>query len=834
MKELSLDGTWTLRPLRSLQPGLLKGKTIPAKVPGDVLTQLLQAKRVPDPFYRENEQDLQWVGEIDWEYTRTFQLTSRMLGEDQVLLQCDGLDSICDIYINGSKVAATNNMHRQYEWDIKPLLKAGNNKIQVTCMSPNEYSRKEYGTQTFRARVTEGHPTAYPGVIRKEACNFGWDWGPVLVTAGIWRSIRLLACSKGRITETRIQQNHSDGVVELDIRCAFAVQQPEGIRAAITVSLDGETAAHSEKPIRSAKCRQRLTIHKPQLWWPRGMGAQPLYLLTVRLVDANGKVQDSCTKRIGLRTLRLDRHEDQWGESFQFLANGVPFFAKGANWIPVDALPGRRTPQMYRRLLQDAADVNMNMIRVWGGGIYEEDIFYDICDELGLCVWQDFMFACIGYPSWDKAFMQNVEAEARDNVRRIGHHACIALWCGNNELEQQAVGKDRGKLRIGWSDYKKLFDALLARVVRDLAPDTDYWPSSPHSPHGDRSDFNNPDCGDAHLWDVWHGKKPFEWYRTCGHRFNSEFGFQSFPEPKTVNGYTVKSDRNITTPVMEHHQRSGIGNTTIMQYLLDGFRLPTSFDMTLWTSQILQGMAIKYACEHWRRSMPRGMGTLYWQLNDVWPVASWASIDYHGRWKALHYMARNFFAPVLLSGLEDKEKGAVDLHLTSDLLVSKSCTVRWDVTDASGKSLMAGSKAVRTPINANRKIATLKLAPVLKRRTERDVMVWLELELPGQPVQRNLVLFARPKHMALSEKPAIRTKVADNGDGSFSVTLQARRAALWVWLESEKVDIRCSDNFFHLCPGSPTVITVRPSRDMTLAAFRASLHAHSLVDTYKA
>jgi beta-mannosidase len=285
---------------------------------------------------------------------------------------------------------------------------------------------------------------------------------------------------------------------------------------------------------------------------------------------------------------------------------------------------------------------------------------------------------------------------------------------------------------------------------------------------------------------------------------------------------------------MEHHQRSGIGNTTIMQYMLDWFRLPTSFEMTLWTSQILQGMAIKYACEHWRRSMPRGMGTLYWQLNDVWPVASWASIDYHGRWKALHYMARNFFAPVLLSGLEDKEKGTVELHVTSDLLIAKSCTVRWNVTDAAGQNLLSGSKAIRTPVNSNRKVATLKLASLLQKHSERDLIVWLELEMSGEPLQRNLVLFARPKHLALSEKPAVGTNVADNGDGTFSVTLSAKRAALWVWLGSSKVDLCCSDNFVHLCPKRPLTVKVKPSKTIGYDDFCASLQIHSLVDTFSA
>jgi len=514
--------------------------------------------------------------------------------------------------------------------------------------------------------------------------------------------------------------------------------------------------------------------------------------------------------------------------------NGIPFFAKGANWIPADALLAQRSPEVYRRLLEDSADVNMNMIRVWGGGIYEDDAFYDLCDELGLCVWQDFMFACMAYPAHDPRFMENVKAEAIDNVRRLNHHACMALWCGNNELEQQGVGKAfrAGYNAMTWDEYKSLFDTLLAEVVRQHAPSIDYWPSSPHSPHGDREDFNNPDCGDAHLWEVWHGRKPFEWYRTCTHRFNSEFGFQSFPEPKTVYGYTEPKDRNVTSAVMEHHQRSGIGNTTIMQYMLSWFQLPSAFDMVLWTSQILQGMAIKYACEHWRRSMPRGMGTLYWQLNDVWPVASWASIDYHGRWKALHYMARNFFAPILVSGLEDAQKGTVEVHVTSDLLKSLPGTLRWTVTTATGCELRKGSQAVETPVNADTLAVTLELADLVAKVGPRDLLVWLELTVKGQPASTNLVTFGRPKHLELSRKPGIKAEVREAKGGSFLVTLTTKAPALWVWLELESLDARLSDNFIHLRNGQPVAVTVTPASPLTEAQFKKQLRIRSLVDTY--
>jgi len=385
---------------------------------------------------------------------------------------------------------------------------------------------------------------------------------------------------------------------------------------------------------------------------------------------------------------------------------------------------------------------------------------------------------------------------------------------------------------MSWKDYSKLFDKLLPDVIGKLDPERAYWPASPHSPGADRKEVNHPTSGDAHLWDVWHGGKPFEWYRTCEHRFNSEFGFQSFPEPRTINGCTAPGDRNITSRIMEHHQRSGIGNTTIMQYMLDWFKLPLGFDNTLWLSQILQGMAIKYACEHWRRSMPRGMGTLYWQLNDCWPVASWASIDFHGRWKALHYMAKAFFAPVLVSGLEDKEAGTVEIHVTSDRLKALDATVSWCVTDAAGQALLSGSKTLKTPINGNRKVKSLKLKSLIEKQTANDLIVWLELETAGEPTQRNMVLFARPKHLELNEKPGGQAVIKANEDGSFELALSSKRPALWTWLELQGSDASFSNNFFHLRPGVSETVTVRPKRKLALAQFKAKLVVRSLVDTY--
>lgn len=835
MLTVNLGGRW-----RVAEKG--NARSIPAAVPGCIHTDLLRAGRIPDPFYRDNELSLKWIARREWTYTREFKVPPEALSKDRVLLRCLGLDTLAAVFINGRRAGSADNMYRTWEFDIKELLRRGTNNIAVRFHSV--YDRIDPFRKVNRAAMLDGRQC-----VRKMPCNFGWDWGPSLVTCGIWRGIELLAFSQARLGGIKISQEHRKGRAVVNVQAAAEALAPGPLRVNVRLLHNGRTVADAVVPVSRGNASARLTVKNPRLWWPNNMGAQPLYELKAELLNASGEVLDAAGRRIGLRTLRLVQKKDRWGRSFRFEINGVPFFAKGANWIPADAVYTRTTAADYRRLLQASADANMNMLRVWGGGLYEDDIFFDVCDELGLCVWQDFMFACSTYPTYDAGFMASVEAEARDNIRRLRHHPCLALWCGNNELEQDHVGPEWTGGKMSWKDYGALFDELLPKIVAEEDPRRDYWPSSPHSPPdfgakeelycpagrdasaGRRENYNNPACGDAHLWSVWHGGKPFEWYRTCQHRFNSEFGFQSFPEPRTVKTYTLPGDRNITARVMEHHQRSGIGNTVIMRYMLDWFRLPAQFDGTLWVSQILQGMAMKYAVEHWRRSMPRGMGTLYWQLNDTWPAPSWSSLDYFGRWKALHYMARNFFAPLLVSGLEDMEKGTVEIHATSDLLKNTGAKLKWTLTELSGKILARDSKNVCVPPLKNTRLLTIDAAGPLKACGPRNLLLWLELFRDGKPVSKNLVHFARPKHLELAA-PDIAVAVKPAGDGVFRVTLKSASTALYVRLELPGADLRLSDNFFHLRPGSPVTIQAAPARDMTLPEFKKSLEVTSLIDTY--
>ncbi|MBE2272147.1 MAG: glycoside hydrolase family 2 protein [Anaerolinea sp.] len=805
---LSLNGQWLLARAGSAE-------SIPASVPGCVHLDLMNAGRIPDLLYRDNEADLLWIGETDWQYTRTFTVPAELLDQPQVKLVCSGLDTLATLTLNGVEIGTADNMYRRWEYDVKSTLRAGENTLVIRFDSPMSYLRRRDAEERVLPAWVGPDKVHGGGWLRKEPCNFGWDWGPRVVTSGIWRDISVIGCA-ARLTEVKIDQQHADGQVTLDIGV-----QTEGSAAGSVVKVnvwldtDGDPLTGVEVPVNANAASARLTIPDPQLWWVNGMGEQPLYTVTVELFDAERVYLDAVEKRIGLRTLTLDRHADEWGESFQFVINGVPFFAKGANWIPADVFAPRMTRERYAALIESAVDAHMNMLRVWGGGIYEDDDFYALCDQHGIAIWQDFMFACGTYPGFDQAFCQNVAVEVAEQVRRLRHHACIALWCGNNELEQGLVGEAWTDRTMSWEDYSTLFDRLLPEVIRQHDPERPYVPSSPHNPTGNRYQHSNPESGDAHLWEVWHGKKPFEWYRTAAHRFASEFGFQSFPEPLTMNAVTLPEDRNITSYVMEFRQRSGIGNTTIMQYMLEWFKLPRGYEESLWLSQILQGIGMQYGIEHWRRNMPRTMGTLYWQLNDCWEAPSWASIDYHGRWKALHYMAKRFYAPILISGVEHPDTGTVDVYLTSDHGDARTGVIRWTVTTAAGALIERGRSDAITPVRGSTLSVTLDVSTALRTVGARDLLVWLAFDSGGETAADNLVLFARPKHLKLSA-PNIHAEK----HGADELRLEADSAALWVWVAGAG---RCSDNFFHLLPGQPKTIRVEHGD--------AQIVVRSLIDT---
>ncbi len=826
---VDLTGRWSLR--RDGSPEWME-----AQVPGCVHTDLLAAGTIADPFVGDNENELRWICEEGWTYQREFHVPGEFLSQAGILLCCEGLDTIARIVLNGKPLGTTDNMFRSWEFDVRPFLLAGGNQIEIRFESPLDYIK---GRQQIRpiSYPTAPHQVPAFSQIRKAAFSFGWDWGPCLPTSGIWRPIYLRAFDTGRLLDVSIRQDHADAQ---RVKLAVGVKTESGsdaeMAARVTLKYGNDVIARGSCQIRGSEASVDLCAGAPRLWWPRGMGEQPLYEITVELLDARSGVLDVWERRIGLRTLRLDCGDDQWGNSFSFSVNGIPFFAKGANWIPADALVTRVTPDTYRQRLTAAADVNINMIRVWGGGIYEPDVFYDVCDELGLCVWQDFMFACAPYPLDDPEFARNAEREMEQQIKRLRHHACLALWCGNNELEMcgfVAGTGDAGHMAL--EDYRSFFTEMIPSLLAAHSPQHSYWPGSPFKEPGESYNpdvwIDSPDRGDAHIWSVWHVKKSFEEYRNCRHRFISEFGFQSFPEPATVDRFTGSNDRNIDSPVMRHHQRSGAGNSLIMEYMLNWFRMPRDFNATLWCSQILQAVAMKYACEHWRRSRPRTMGTLIWQLNDAWPGASWSSIDYFGQWKAMHFLARRFYAPLMVSAVEDIASGSVQIHVTSDLSDPAECSLQWKLTDLAGGMLREGQTLVSATPLADVMCVELGCCEEIGLHGAQNLLLWLDLRNGSETASRNLVLFARPRQLELPD-PGLTCTVEDADGDSFLVTITARKPALWVWLELPHSSLHCSDNFMHLEPGTPVDILVRPATKMSAGELTRAIQVRSLFDTY--
>lgn len=826
MEKINLNGRWAL-----YQGG--EGDAIQATVPGCVHLDLLANNLIENPLYRDNERQQMWVGETDWLYERDFDVSKKFLRHNRVRLCCLGLDTLASIWINDRELARTDNMYRRWEFDIKSFLKVGENTIKIKFDAPVPYVKQQEAQNGVLPAWSIGKERLNSGAyIRKEPCNFGWDWGPMLVTSGIWRDIHLMAFDETQFADVQILQKHGTDengtdIVDLTIDIRLEPKPKETVTAVVSVAEgDGTIFASDRMTFDDEYASLEIRINNPRLWWPHGMGKQPLYDVLIGLFDKDLKQLDYVAKPIGLRTLRLERYPDEWGESFQFVCNDVPFFAKGANWIPASPYPSATTEEQYEQLIRACAEANMNMLRVWGGGIYEEDIFYTLCDEYGITVWQDFMFACGVYPADDEAFLANVKAEAEDNVRRIRHHACLALWCGNNEIEQ-GMGTDNWQEAQSWELYSQLFDDLLANVVKDLDPQRDYWPGSPHSPCGDRNDWMNPTCGDAHLWGVWHQKQPFEWYRENDHRFISEFGFQSFPSPETINEVTIAEDHALDSPIMKHLQRSVIGNGVIGHFIEEWFGQANSFESMLWLSQIVQGLAMKYAVEHWRQNMPRTMGTLYWQLNDLWAAPSWSSIDYKGNWKALHYMAKHFYAPMLVSGREDSFRNAVDIHVTSDKAYDHKVDVEWLLTDTEGKILGRHELGGVVAARHSTRLSHLELSEIAEDFGQENLMLWLSLRVRKKVVSENLVLMSRPKHLPLSN-PDIAAHVEAQGEQEFKITLSAERPALYTWMTL--AGARFSDNFVHLQGRKAYDFTLWTEKPMSEDEVQEQLLVRSLVD----
>ena len=794
MKKLSLNGSWNLE-----IPGSNFGN-VSAQVPGSVYHDLLTNGLMEDPFYRDNEMKALKLMDNEFVYSRSFPVEEALLDSDAVLLRCEGLDTIAEIYINQHLVGLANNMHRIWEYDVKKALCPGENTITVRFASPTQYIKEQYAKS-----VADGSSDAMVGFphIRKAHCMFGWDWGPRLPDAGIWRDISLLGIHTARIRDVQVLQHHAEHKVTLEVNTHVTeITGTAPVSVTVTAPCGRQWTAEGEKAV--------IEIENPALWWPAGFGEQNLYTVSVALGEL-----DSWERRIGLRTMTVTRKKDEWGESFSHCVNGIDIFAMGADYIPEDNLLPRVNPERTRRLLEDARAANMNCVRIWGGGYYPDDFFYDICDELGLLVWQDFMFACAVY-NLTEAFEENITAEFVDNVRRLRHHPSLALWCGNNEMEDFVDKGEWVACHRQKADYIKMYEYIIPKVLKAEDPQAFYWPASPSS-GGSFDNPQDPNRGDVHYWMVWHGLLPFTDYRNHLFRYVSEFGFQSFPCMDTIESFTRPEDRNVFSYVMEKHQRNASANGRIVNYLSQMYLYPSDLDRLVYASQLLQAQAMQYGVEHWRRHRGRCMGAVVWQLNDCWPVASWASIDYYGRWKALQYYEKRFFAPVLISCHEEGilsqntnvnaepfqlEKSA-QLNISNETLEEFRGTARWALRRPDASVIEEGEYQVICPA----------LSAVWMPRENFDEYdtygTYFSYELVDENenlVGSGSVLFCPPKHFAF-EDPNLQAFV--DGD---EIIVTAEKYARSVEIQAG-ADTVLEDNYFDMNAGTRRVKILRGSVD---------------------
>jgi beta-mannosidase len=800
-----------------------------AIVPGCVHTDLLNNKLIDDPFYRDNEQKQQWIGKTDWEYQTTFNIAPEILARDNIELVFEGLDTYANVFLNDVSLLNTDNMFRTWRADCKRLLKPGANTLRIRFRSPINEVLPLMAKMSYQLPAGNDQGEKTSPHTRKAPYQFGWDWGPRFVTSGVWRPVSLEAWNTARVADLHILPKQ---VTSAAANLTAQVEVVSNSNATATIVVDNLTDKRiaAKRVVNLAPGPNHVALDfvvaRPALWWPNGLGAHPLYTFKARLL-INGQSIDATTVRTGLRSLELRQQPDKSGKSFAFVINGVPVFAKGANWIPADSFPTRISKAKYRQLLESARDSNMNMLRVWGGGIYERNDFYELCDEMGILVWQDFMFGCSLYPG-DQAFLENVRQEAIDNVKRLRNHPSIVMWNGNNEIESGWFHwgwKDQLPAKL-WDDYLKLFYGVLPEVCNALDPSRPYWPSSPSSNLED--DNESQKMGDLHYWQVWHASLPFSEYEKQFPRFMSEYGFQSFPQLETVNTYTVPADHDIKSPVMMAHQRHPRGNELIREYMLREYPEPKDFESFLYVSQVLQAEGIKIGAEHLRRIMPHNMGSLFWQLNDCWPVASWSSIDYTGRWKALQYYTRRFYSEILVSPQE--ENGNIKIYVVSDRLQPAAAQINLSLLDFAGNKLWSQRQDIQLVALNSRSYLTVPINTLLAGKDAKEVFLLTEVLVGGKTVSSNQHFFGAYKDLSLP-RPQIKTDVVPVR-GGFKVTLTADKFARAVYLSAPNYAGFFADNYFDLIPGQPVEVTFRTGAAIALNDFRSKLKIRTMADAF--
>ena len=817
----------------------------PATVPGVVHTDLLQNKIIEDPFFRLNERGLQWIDKEDWVYETCFTLAADMMRKENMELVFEGLDTYADVYLNDECILKADNMFRRWSIPVRQYIREENNILKVYFHSPVKIDVPKWDALPYQYPASNDQ-SENGGLFnkkisifaRKAGYHYGWDWGPRLVTSGIWRPVYIRAWSDLRINDVFIEQKEVGagraviaGHVELD-----ADKDMDGVLVTITDEATGRVLGEWQADLKRGTNRVTVdfVLHKPKLWWSNGLGEPFLYRFRTDII-AGGELLDSKTERVGIRSLKVVHQPDKDGHTFYIELNGRPVFAKGANYIPSDNFLPRVTPEQYEKTILDAANANMNMLRIWGGGTYESDLFYQLCDRYGILVWQDFMFACSLYPA-EGELLENIRQEAIDNVKRLRNHACIALWCGNNECndawfnwgwQKRYKAQNPEYEQKIWKQFNDQYNVTLPQVVEEYAPESFYWPSSPFARYDGGSDDRN---GDRHYWEVWHGKKPIEMYNKERSRFFSEYGFQSFPEFESVKRYAPRQENwDIYSEVMMSHQRGGMhANELIETYLLNEYRKPRNFEAFLYMNHVLQGDAIKTAIEAHRRDMPYCMGTLFWQHNDCWPVASWASRDYYGRWKAQHYFARKAYRDILVSPIAD-EDGQLKVQIVSDR--HKVCNGRLEVKvmKLTGEVLNSYNRNVKVDANSSKALFSVPLDEALKGARKEDVFIHAVLLTDkGNSNYTNNYFLVKQKEVNYP-KAQLATSVQPI-EGGFEVTLSSDNFARAVFIATGDVNSSFSDNYFDILPGSSVKVEVYT--DLPLATFEKQLKVVSLSDEY--
>ena len=806
----------------------------PATVPGVVHTDLLQNKIIEDPFFRLNERGLQWIDKEDWVYETCFTLAAGMMRKENMELVFEGLDTYADVYLNDECILKADNMFRRWSIPVRQYIREENNILKVYFHSPVKIDVPKWDALPYQYPASNDQ-SENGGLFnkkisifaRKAGYHYGWDWGPRLVTSGIWRPVYIRAWSDLRINDVFIEQKEVGagraviaGHVELD-----ADKDMNGVLVTITDEVTGRVLGEWQADLKRGTNRVTVdfVLHKPKLWWSNGLGEPFLYRFRTDII-AGGELLDSKTERVGIRSLKVVHQPDKDGHTFYIELNGRPVFAKGANYIPSDNFLPRVTPENYKRTILDAAGVNMNMLRVWGGGIYENDVFYDLCDEYGIMIWQDFMFACSMYPA-EGALPDNIHQEAVDNVKRLRNHACIALWCGNNECQDAWLGwgwkceierQNKEYADKIWAQYRQQYHVTLPGVVREYAPGTFYWPSSPFAFEGEMSGTTD---GDRHYWSVWHGKAPISDYDSEKSRFFSEYGFQSFPEFESVKRYApYPEDWDIRSEVMMSHQRGGDhANGLIETYLLNEYKKPRDFRAFLYMNHVLQGDAIKTAIESHRRQMPYNMGTLFWQHNDCWPVASWASRDYYGRWKAQHYYVRKAYDDILISSVVEGDD--LKVYAVSDRLENTSGRLQLQVCQFDGTVVHHWDKSVGISGNDSRVCFSAPLAKLLEGADRGTVYVRVDYTDKSGRVYHNNYYLGKQKDMDYP-KVDLQTEVRSI-EGGYEVMVSADKFARAVCLSVADNESVYSDNYFDVQPKGSVQVQVRTR--LSAEAFNGSL-----------